>query len=67
MNEPSLLLIDEPTSALDSKLGQQVMDLLRDEVTRRGVAAVVVTHDERMSSIGDQVRTISDGRLDAVA
>lgn len=66
MNEPALLLVDEPTSALDSKLGRQVMDLLRDEVTRRGVAAVVVTHDERMTAIGDRVRTISDGRLDPV-
>jgi putative ABC transport system ATP-binding protein len=67
MNEPALLLVDEPTSALDSKLGQQVMDLLRDEVTRRGVAAVVVTHDERMTTIGDRVRTIADGRLDPAA
>lgn len=64
MNEPDLLLVDEPTSALDTKLGQQVMHLLRDEVTGRGIAAVVVTHDERMTEIGDQVRTISDGRLD---
>jgi putative ABC transport system ATP-binding protein len=66
MNEPALLLVDEPTSALDSKLGLQVMDLLRDEVTQRGVAAVVVTHDERMTVIGDRVRTIADGRLDPV-
>ena len=64
MNEPDLLLVDEPTSALDTKLGQQVMHLLRDEVTGRGIAAVVVTHDERMTEIGDQVRTITDGRLD---
>jgi putative ABC transport system ATP-binding protein len=64
MNEPALLLIDEPTSALDSKLGQQVAEMLREEVTRRGVAAVVVTHDERMRAIGDRVRTITDGRLD---
>lgn len=63
MNEPALLLIDEPTSALDSKLGQQVADLLRAEVTRRGVAAVVVTHDERMTAIGDRVLTITDGQL----
>jgi putative ABC transport system ATP-binding protein len=66
MNEPALLLVDEPTSALDSKLGLQVMDLLRAEVTQRGVAAVVVTHDERMTVIGDRVRTIADGRLDPV-
>lgn len=64
MNEPALLLVDEPTSALDSTTGRQVMELFREEVTSRGVAAVVVTHDERMSEFADRVQKISDGRLD---
>jgi ABC-type arginine transport system ATPase subunit len=45
MNDPALLLFDEPTSALDTERGRQVMQLLRDEVTRRRTAGVVVTHD----------------------
>ena len=36
MNEPELVLFDEPTSALDSKLGEQVMELIRTEVKGRG-------------------------------
>ena len=32
MNEPELVLFDEPTSALDTKLGEQVMGLIREEV-----------------------------------
>ena len=65
MNEPELVLFDEPTSALDSKLGEQVMELIRDEVKGRATAAVVVTHDTRMTHYADRVVEISDGRLAA--
>ena len=65
MNEPELVLFDEPTSALDSKLGEQVMELIRTEVKGRGTAAIVVTHDERMTHYADRVVEISDGRLAA--
>jgi putative ABC transport system ATP-binding protein len=63
MNEPDLVLVDEPTSSLDTKLGLQVMELLRDEVKGRGVAAIVVTHDDRMAEFGDRTVEIVDGRL----
>jgi putative ABC transport system ATP-binding protein len=63
MNEPELVLFDEPTSALDTKLGEQVMDLIRSEVKGRGTAAVVVTHDTRMTHYADRMVEISDGRL----
>ena len=36
MNEPELVLIDEPTSALDTRLGEQVMQLITDEVKGGG-------------------------------
>ena len=35
MNDPDLVLFDEPTSALDTKLGEQVMELIRTEMTTR--------------------------------
>lgn len=63
MNEPSLVLVDEPTSALDSRLGRQVMELLRREVKGRGVASVVVTHDERVTDLSDRVAHIDDGHV----
>jgi putative ABC transport system ATP-binding protein len=65
MNEPKLVLVDEPTSALDTKLGESVMELLRAEITGRGVAAVVVTHDARMAHFTDRTVEIVDGRLQA--
>ena len=63
MNEPALILIDEPTSALDTKLGEQVMELIVSEVKSRGTAAVIVTHDQRMTRYADRTVTITDGVL----
>jgi putative ABC transport system ATP-binding protein len=64
MNEPELVLFDEPTSSLDTKLGEQVMDLIRSEMKSRGTAAIVVTHDERMTHFADRTVHIVDGVLD---
>jgi putative ABC transport system ATP-binding protein len=61
MNDPSLVLFDEPTSALDTKLGEQVMELIRDEMHTRGIAAIIVTHDERMTHYADRTAHIVDG------
>ena len=63
MNEPELVLFDEPTSALDTRLGEQVMELIRKEVKGRGTAAIVVTHDTRMTHYADRTVEITDGRL----
>jgi putative ABC transport system ATP-binding protein len=63
MNEPSLVLFDEPTSALDSKLGDQVVQLIRAEMKARGTAAIIVTHDDRITHYADRTVHIEDGRI----
>jgi putative ABC transport system ATP-binding protein len=65
MNEPALVLFDEPTSALDSSTGEQVTELIQTEMKQRGTAAVIVTHDERITRFADRTVRIEDGRLDA--
>ena len=65
MNDPKLVLFDEPTSALDTELGEQVMELIRAEMKRRGTSAIVVTHDERITQFCDRSVHIIDGRLAA--
>jgi putative ABC transport system ATP-binding protein len=65
MNEPKLVLFDEPTSALDTELGTQVMELIRSEMKQRGTAAIVVTHDERITEYCDRTVHIIDGVLAA--
>ncbi len=65
MNEPKLVLFDEPTSSLDTELGGQVMELIRSEMKSRGTAAIVVTHDERITEYCDRTVRITDGVLAA--
>ncbi len=61
MNEPRLVLFDEPTSALDTELGSQVMRLIQSEMKSRGTAAIVVTHDDRITDYCDRTVRIVDG------
>jgi len=65
MNEPELVLFDEPTSALDSHLGDQVVHLIRDEMKSRGTAAIIVTHDDRITHYADRTVKMADGRIEA--
>lgn len=63
MNDPAVVLFDEPTSALDSKIGEQVMELIRSELKARGIAAIIVTHDDRVRRFADRTVRITDGRI----
>jgi putative ABC transport system ATP-binding protein len=57
-----LLLTDEPTGALDSTTGETVMRLIL-AACKRGLAAVVVTHDAQLASWADRVVFLRDGRV----
>jgi putative ABC transport system ATP-binding protein len=63
MNEPALVLFDEPTSSLDSTIGEQVVELIREEMRARRTAAIIVTHDERITHFADRTVRIEDGRI----
>jgi putative ABC transport system ATP-binding protein len=57
-----LLLADEPSGALDSVNSEAVMRLVH-EACKRGVAAVVVTHDAQLASWADRVVFLRDGHI----
>jgi putative ABC transport system ATP-binding protein len=62
VGERSLLLADEPSGSLDSLSGETVMRLVR-KACKRGMAAVMVTHDAQFAAWADRVVFLSDGRL----
>jgi putative ABC transport system ATP-binding protein len=57
-----LLLADEPSGALDSTTAESVMRLIL-AACRRGMAAIVVTHDAQLASWADRVIFLRDGRI----
>ena len=62
VGDRSLLLADEPSGALDSANGESVMRMIL-AACKRGVAAVVVTHDAQLASWADRVMFLRDGRV----
>jgi putative ABC transport system ATP-binding protein len=62
VGDRQLLLADEPSGALDSVNGESVMRLIH-AACKRGLAAVVVTHDAQLASWADRVVFLRDGRV----
>ena len=63
MNQPNVILADEPTASLDTRRAHEVVNLIANQVKTRGIAAVMVTHDERMLEYCDKVYRMEDGKL----
>lgn len=63
VNGPDILLADEPTANLDSKVGHEVMELLREIAKRRGKSVLIVSHDNRIRDIADRILWLEDGKF----
>jgi len=61
INDPALILADEPTANLDSKIGHEIMRLLRRIAKDQGRSVVIVSHDQRIRDIADRVMWLEDG------
>ena len=62
--EPDLLIADEPTSALDVTVQRQVLTILDDLVTARGMSLILISHDlELVASFCDRVVIMYAGRI----
>jgi lipoprotein-releasing system ATP-binding protein len=62
-NDPPVILADEPTGSLDSKSSEQVFQILRDLVDRRGKTVVAVTHDLGLAERMDRRVQLVDGAI----
>jgi putative ABC transport system ATP-binding protein len=63
VNDPSLILADEPTANLDSKIGHEIMRLLRHIAKEQGRSVVIVSHDQRIRDIADRILWLEDGEF----
>jgi oligopeptide/dipeptide ABC transporter ATP-binding protein len=65
---PQLLLADEPTTALDVTTQQEVMAILGEQRTERGLSLVVITHDlDLAAAVTDRIAVMYAGALLEVA
>ena len=62
--DPNLMIADEPTSALDVTVQLQVLAILDDLVTQRGMGLIFISHDlELVSSFCDRIIIMYRGRV----
>ena len=60
---PPLVLADEPTGSLDTKTGKGIIDLMRDLNKKEGKTFVIVTHNEELAGLCDNVIKLKDGKI----
>ena len=62
--DPDVLIADEPTSALDVTVQMQVLAILDDLVTERGIGLIFISHDLNLvASFCDRVLIMYAGRV----
>ena len=49
MQDPAILLVDEPTASLDPKTSRQIMRLICEVCSERGLAAIINIHDVELA------------------
>ncbi len=62
IGNPEIILADEPTGNLDSKMGAEVMDILKRLNKEDGRTIVMVTHNEEQAKQTQRVIRFFDGR-----
>ncbi|MFZ4394291.1 MAG: ABC transporter ATP-binding protein [Kiritimatiellia bacterium] len=64
VNAPAVILADEPTGNLDTKIGAEIIELLKRLQTEHKVTVITATHDTKMLDISDRIAWIRDGKLE---
>lgn len=63
IKNPKLLLCDEPTGALDSKTSRDILILLEKINATYGTIMLIVTHNNSIKNMVDQVVIVKDGQI----
>lgn len=61
--DPDVVLADEPTGNLDPHTAHEVFDLMKQLNAERGIALVLVTHDEALAKVMQTGYRLSEGQV----
>lgn len=63
-NNPTVILADEPTGNLDTRTGEEIINILKELNSEKGVTVICSTHDPKMLAASARVCWIKDGLLE---
>jgi putative ABC transport system ATP-binding protein len=63
-NNPKIILADEPTGNLDSKSAEEIINILKNLNSEKGVSIVMVTHNPQLTMFCHRVLYLKDGQLE---
>lgn len=63
VKNPDILLCDEPTGALDYKTSKEILKLIEDVNQKYGNTVIMVTHNDAIKHMADQVIRLRDGQI----
>lgn len=63
VRQPRLLILDECTSGLDTKSTAAIKETLISYKQKRNMTILIITHQQDVAAIADNILTISDGKV----
>ncbi len=63
IKNPDILLCDEPTGALDYRTSKDILQLIEDVNAKYHSTVVMVTHNDAIKAMADQVIRLRDGQI----
>jgi putative ABC transport system ATP-binding protein len=64
INDPAIILADEPTGNVDSKVGMEIVGLLRKISVEKEATILVVTHNPEVATATDRIIHLRDGMVE---
>ena len=62
--EPQIIVLDEPTSALDVTIQAQILKLLHQIQSQRGLSYLFISHNmQAIKAISDEIAVMKDGKI----
>lgn len=63
ITKPEILIADEPTGSLDVNTADNIIELFKNSIKEFAKLIIIVTHDQKMASIGDEKYEMVNGKV----